>query len=478
MAVLYHQDKNFKERLAEHLPRTFERRATADAADRFVQARENYAASEPLWEDLRNQAAAIRDHVLDHLDEYLATFIDRAEANGMEVHFAPTAADAQAHTLSIIAAAGAQHIVKSKSMVSEEVDLNRVMREQALDVTETDLGEWILQIDDWDHPSHILAPAMHKDRIMVNELFAKYGYRGSLDIPEMTGFARQMLREKFLAAEVGITGCNYAVAESGTVMIMTNEGNGRMTTTLPDTLIVMMGMERIVPDFASLDAMMQVFPQSAVGNVTSSYRALTNGPRKPGETDGPKEVHVIIIDNGRSEMLAGPFRSMLRCIRCGACQNACPVYRQATGQSYGSIYQGPMGIVLTPLLEGYEKAGELVYVSTLCGACHDACPVKIPLHELILLHRQKMAEAHGPLPERLVMGGAGLALAGGRRFGLGLRGAGLAMPLLAKGKDHLDDALDIPVLRDWTAARELPLVKKETFRQWAARRGMGGHDHV
>lgn len=474
MAVLYHQEHTFKERLAEHMARPFERKATADATDRFSNNRRAYAATEPLWEELRSQAAAIRDNVLDHLDTYLETFIDNASARGMEIHFANDAKEAQEATLEIIRAVGGQRIIKSKSMVSEEVDLNRVLRAADLDVTETDLGEWILQIDDWDHPSHILGPALHKDRKMVNALFEDLGYRGSLDVPEMTGFARKMLREKFLAADVGITGCNYAIADSGTVMIMTNEGNGRMTTTLPETLIVIMGMERILPDFAALDAIMQVFPQSAVGTITSSYRALTNGPRREGETDGPKEVHIIIIDNGRSDILAGPFRSMLRCIRCGACQNVCPVYRQATGQAYGSIYQGPMGIVLTPLLEGYEKAGELAYASTLCGECWEACPVKIPLHELILMHRQRYAAQYGKPAERLIMDGAGVGLAGGRRFAVGLRLAGLGMPLLARGQDHYDERMQLPILKGWTASRDLPLVERETFRAWAARRGMGG----
>lgn len=474
MAVLYHQDRSFKERLKEQMCSEFVRSATAGAQDRFTQRREAVIAEIDNWEALVEQAANIRAHTLDHLDEYLATFIEEAEKNGAIVHFAQTDVEAAQTALGIVREVNGQQVVKSKSMVSEEVDLNKTFLRNGIEVTETDLGEWILQLDDWDAPSHIVGPANHKDRHQVYDLFVANGYTGTKDIPEMTQFARRKLREKFLAADVGVTGCNFAIAETGTVSIMTNEGNGRMVTTLPETQIVLMGMERLVPTLSDYEAIMQVFPQSAVGIRTSSYLSLTSGPRKEGELDGPKTLHIIIVDNGRSDILASPYRDMLRCIRCGTCQNVCPVYRHACGQSYGSIYEGPMGVVLTPLLVGYEKAGDLPYASTLCGECSEHCPVKIPLHELILQHRIDMAKAGlTPKRERATMRAAGIGLGGGKRFSAEVKLGQTLLALLAwrYGGDHLDQRTTLPVLENWTAGRNLPLFAKTPFRALAHREG-------
>lgn len=476
MAILYHQEYSFKERLQKHMSNEFERNATIGVQDRFTERREALISEIDNWDELIEQAAAIRAHVLDHLDEYLEEFIEQAEKNGAIVHFAKTGADAAQIALDIVHDVNAKSVVKSKSMVSEEVDINATFMRNGIDVTETDLGEWILQLDNWDAPSHIIGPAIHKNRHQVYDLFVANGYTGPKDIPEMTRFARATLREKFLAADVGMTGCNFAIAETGTVTIMTNEGNGRMVTTLPETQIVLMGMERLVPTLADYEAIMQVFPQSAVGIRTSSYLSLTSGPRKEDEIDGPSAVHIIIIDNGRSKILGSPYRDMLRCIRCGTCQNVCPVYRHACGQSYGSIYEGPMGIVLTPLLVGYEKAGELPYASTLCGECSARCPVQIPLHELILRHRMDMAKAGlTPSRERLAMRSAGIGLGGGRRFTAEVAIGRKLLSLLAwrYGSDHLDARTHLPVLENWTASRNFPILAKKPFRQ-LARHNKGG----
>ncbi len=468
MAILFQEEKTYDERLQDQLNKTFVRSATASAQDRFNERREQLAQTTPHWDELVAQAAAIRAHTLDHLDEYLAQFFAEAEKNGASLHFCPTSKDAAEAVLNIIRDVNGKRVVKSKSMLTEEINLNKVLLSHGIDVTETDLGEWILQLDDWDAPSHILGPATHKDRHQVYDLFVKNGYTGTKDIPEMARFARGQLREKFLAADVGITGCNFAIAETGTVSIMTNEGNGRMVTTLPKTQIVVMGLERLVPTLSDFEAIMQVFPRSAVGVNTSSYLSLTTGPRGEGELDGPEALHIIVLDNGRSDILASDFRDMLRCVRCGTCQNVCPVYRHATGHSYGSIYAGPMGVVLTPLLVGYGAAHDLIYASTLCGECSANCPVQIPLHELILRHREAWVTSGGAdRVEGAVMHLVGRALAGGRRFQLETRAGSLLMPALAwrHGGDHLDERSHLPVLGRWTASRNFPLLARSSFRQ-------------
>ncbi len=476
MAVLVNPDKPHKERLNETMNNAFTRRATALAQDNFNTARDAFTAQKPEWQALKDQAAAVRAHTLDHLDTYLSEFIDHATANGSVVHFAKTAREARETALEIVQAAGGQRLVKSKSMVSEEIGVNRAMQAAGIEVTETDLGEWILELDDWDTPSHIMAPAMHKDRYRVHELFSKYGYTGSTDIPEMTRFARASLREKFLAADVGMTGCNFAVASTGSTCIVTNEGNGRMVTSLPRTQIVLMGMERIVPTMSDLDAMMQVLPQSVLGLTTSSYLSFTHGPRRTDEIDGPESVHIIIIDNGRSDILGGPFHDMLRCIRCGTCQNVCPVYRHITGHGYGSIYEGPMGVVLTPLLAGRDQTGHMPYLSTLCGECTANCPVEIPLHELILKHREEQHDQVQLTAEEGAFQAAGLALGHATLYKAMLAFGRPAMRTLALWQgcgERLDDGNRLPVLRNWTQGRNLPLLAKP-FHARAVRRPRGG----
>lgn len=480
MAILVNPEQPLKERLDETMNNAFTREATALAQDNFNTNRDAYTEKKKDWQAIKDYAAAIRAHTLDHLDEYLATFIDHATANGSQVHLAKTDQEARELVLGIVEAVGGKRVVKSKSMMSEEVGINPALQAAGIEVTETDLGEWILELDDWDTPSHILAPAMHKDRYRIHELFTAYGYTGTTDIPEMTRFARESLRKKFLAADVGMTGCNFAIASTGSTCIMTNEGNGRMVTSLPSTQIVLMGMERIVPNMSDLDAMMQVLPQSVLGLTTSSYLSFTHGPRRADEIDGPDQVHIIIIDNGRSDILGGPFHDMLRCIRCGTCQNVCPVYRHITGHGYGSIYEGPMGIVLTPLLVGKDQTGYMPYLSTLCGECTAHCPVEIPLHELILKHRESLHDRAQLSPEAAIFKGAGLTLGSSLTYKAMLafgRPLMRGLALVQGSGDHLDGRNVLPVLSNWTKGRNLPLLAKP-FHQAVARqlKGDGSRD--
>lgn len=468
MALLYRQDQRFKDRVQEMLGQDFARQATAFATKGFIERKNQITQAIPEWEDLRQDASDIREHVLDHLDTYLATFVNQAQAHGSKVYAAQDASEVAEILKTIVADTGVKRLVKSKSMVSEEADMNRTLLDLGLEVTETDLGEWILQLADWDAPSHIIGPALHMDIQRIYDLFVQEGYQGPKEAYDMTKFARQVLREKFLQADIGLTGCNYAIAEDGATVLLTNEGNARMTTALPRTQIVIMGIERLLPDYQALDRMMEVFVRTAVGTHCSSYLSINRGPRRPGEADGPEEVHIILFDGGRSKILAGPYRDMLKCIRCGVCQNICPVYQTITGHAYGSIYEGPMGIVLTPLLAGYEKTADLPYASTLCGACSDHCPVKIPLHELILRHREDLvAQGYGTKAEQGLMEAAGQGLGSSRVYRAGMalaRPLMRAFPFWKNTEGDFDASAPLPVLKDWTQSRNLPPLAKNGVR--------------
>jgi L-lactate dehydrogenase complex protein LldF len=345
------------------------------------------------WEQWRDRGQTIRAHTILHLDYYLERFAAHAAARGTRVHFARDAEEARAIVLAIVAERGARRVVKSKSMLSEEVEINEALESANVDVVETDLGEWIVQLAH-ETPSHLILPAIHKQRAAIQALFEAEGdEKLSPETKVLAGYARRRLRQKFQEAEVGITGCNFAIAETGSVVLFTNEGNGRMVTTLPETQIVLMGMERIVPGWADLEVMANLLPRSATGQKLTTYLNVISGPRGAGECDGPSAVHVVVVDNGRSRLLGDPhFQDVLHCIRCGACLNVCPVYRHIGGHAYGSVYSGPIGAVLTPLLQPTARAGELANASTLCGACFEACPVKIPLHDMLVQLRRKNVE--------------------------------------------------------------------------------------
>lgn len=481
MAILYDQEHSFKQRVANCLADDFKHNAIKTAQNVFYAKRKVLVDQVDEWQDFRKEAAEIRDHVLANLDYYLNQFTENAEKNGCKVYFAQTAEEASQQILEIFENKQAKSLVKSKSMMSEEIDMNHVLLDAGIEVNETDLAEHILQVADWNPPSHIVVPALHFERNMIRKLFAeKLGYEGTEDPEKITRFVRGRMRERFLKADIGVTGCNFAVAETGTMTLVSNEGNGRMTTSVPKTQICILGMERIVPTFESLDVMMELLIRSSVGAKISNYFSMITGPRKADEVDGPEEIHIIVVDNGRSKILNGEFKEMLRCIRCGACMNICPVYRHITGHAYGSIYPGPMGAVLTPLLVGYDKAGDLPYASTLCGACTDHCPVKIPLHELLLKHRQILVEKehHPGFTEKTMFKVAGKGLGSSGLFDFGTKMGAFGMSVMGKKKGRLTESTkSIPVLGGWTKSRDMELLKKEKFRDWWEKHeaGKGGN---
>ena len=383
---------DFKTRIRQQIEDPIMRKAVANAQQRIGANRQKMVDELGHWEEWRDRAAQIRDHVLSNLDAYLYQLSEKVTQNGGHVYFAKTKEDATRYILQVAQRKNARKVVKSKSMVTEEIGVNHVLQDAGIQVIETDLGEYILQLDQ-DPPSHVVVPAIHKDRHQIRRvLHERLGYEGPETPEAMTLFIRQKIREDFLSAEIGITGCNFAVAETGSVCLVTNEGNARMCTTLPKTHIAVMGMERIAPTFAEVDVLITMLARSAVGARLTGYNTWLTGPREAGHVDGPEEFHLVIVDNGRSEVLASEFRDVLRCIRCGACMNTCPAYRHIGGHGYGSIYPGPIGAVISPLLGGYKDFKDLPYACSLCTACDSVCPVRIPLSKLILRHRRVMAE--------------------------------------------------------------------------------------
>lgn len=342
---------------------------------------------------LRRHAKAIKAHAIAHLDDYLAQLSQQMRAAGGMVHFAADAAEAQAIITAVIQDAHCDLVVKSKSMTSEEIGLNEALAATGIQAVETDLGEWILQLAG-DTPSHIVAPAIHKSRQQVVELFNEVTGQdlANADIPTLTAVARQELRRQFLAAGVGISGVNFAVAETGTLVTVTNEGNGRLVTSVPPIHIALMGMEKVIPTLDDLMVLLELLPRSATGQTLTSYVQMVTGPRRAGESDGPEQLHLVIMDNGRSQILGTEFEESLQCLRCGACLNVCPVYRVVGGHAYGGVYSGPIGAVQSPLLPGAADFANLPQASTLCGACKDVCPVQIDLPRMLLALRRRGTE--------------------------------------------------------------------------------------
>ena len=343
-------------------------------------------------EALRDAGHEIRSRTIADLERHLRDFTRAVEARGGTVHRCATAADASAAIVEICRRAGARSAAKSKSMATEEIGLNGALEAAGVEVTETDLGEYILQLAG-EHPAHIIGPALEKTAEQVAELFAEVeGAPVSADREELTATARRRLRETFVSADVGITGANFGVAATGSIVLVENEGNARLVSALPRVHVALMGMERVVPTLADAAVLLRLLARSATGQKLTSYTTVITGPRRPREQDGPEELHVVVLDNGRSSLLQGPYREMLNCIRCGACINVCPVYRKAGGGAYGPVLSGPMGAILGPLLAGLDQAPDLPHASSLCGACTAACPVRIPLHELLLDLRRDLSE--------------------------------------------------------------------------------------
>ncbi|WP_318615939.1 LutB/LldF family L-lactate oxidation iron-sulfur protein [Sporosarcina sp. YIM B06819] len=456
---------SFDSRVQKGIDNDFMLNSVASAQTRFRDGRMNAAEELGNWEDWRSLGEEIRTHTLQHLDYYLQQLSDNVAKRGGHVFFAETAEDANAYIQEVVKRKNGKKVVKSKSMVTEEIGLNKALQDIGTEVVETDLGEWILQLDG-DAPSHIVTPALHLNRDQIRATFAeKRGYDKSNTPEELALFAREQLRKDFLSADIGITGCNFAVAESGAVTFVTNEGNARLSTSLPDTQITVMGMERIVPTWQELDVLVSLLTRAAVGQKLTSYVTAITGTRLAGEIDGPEEFHLVIVDNGRSKILGTEFQSALHCIRCAACINVCPVYRHIGGHAYGSIYPGPIGAVLTPLLDGYEEHKELPYASTLCAACTDVCPVKIPLHEQLIRHRQIIVERQqmAPTTEKLAMTGFVKWSTSPAAYAFSTKIARTAFKPWTK-----DEKLSKGPgpLKEWTAMRDFPAPSKQSFRSW------------
>ncbi|MFZ3579717.1 LutB/LldF family L-lactate oxidation iron-sulfur protein [Virgibacillus sp. DJP39] len=461
-------NENFYDHVDQELKDTFMRNAIATAQDSLrgkkIQAT---TGDESLgdWEEWRNAGEEIRRHTLENLDYYLNQLSENIAERGGHVFFAETAEEANRYIHDVIEEKNAKNIVKTKSMVTEEISLNEMLEEMGCDVLETDLGEYILQIDD-DKPSHFVAPSLHKNKEQIRDTYRdKIDYQGTENPEELTAYTRKILREKFLQADVGITGCNFAVADSGTVTLVTNEGNANMVTTLPETQISVMGMERIVPTWEDLDVIVSLLCRSAVGQNLSTYVTAVSPEVEEGSVDVPKDFHLVILDGGRSNALGTEFQDALHCIRCAACVNVCPVYRQIGGHAYGSIYQGPIGAVLSPILAGYEDHEELPFASSLCGACTEACPVNIPLHELLIRHRERIVQGKGKVSagENLAMKGFGMVASTNTLYKIAMKSAPiLTTPFMKEGSISKGSG----PLKDWTNSRDFPVPSKKSFRKW------------
>src|SRR5579883_208393 len=350
---------------------------------------------------LRDRAKRIKEHTLAHLDQYLEQLETSVLKRGGRVHWAADAAEARQIILDIARQAGCRHAVKSKSMTTEEIHLNPALQAAGVEVTETDFGEFIIQLAG-ERPSHLVAPAVHHTRESVAAVLSRALGQSLPDDPRtlaMTG--RRILREKFFQADLGISGANFAVAETGTIALVTNEGNGRLTTTCPRVHVALMGMEKVIPRLVDLPVFLKLLARAATGQTLSVYTTLITGPRRAGERDGPEEFHLVLLDNGRSKVLATPFRESLQCIRCGACLNACPVYRRIGGHAYGNVYSGPIGSILTPLYDGVPENPQLPHASSLCGACQAACPVKIKIPQMLIGLRELQHHGRGGRLEKL-----------------------------------------------------------------------------
>jgi L-lactate dehydrogenase complex protein LldF len=428
----------------------------------------------PEFDALRDSARAIKDHTLAHLDLYLQAYERKVTESGGRVHYARTAAEANAIVLGLCKERGAKAVTKGKSMISEEIGLNAALEAEGIEAIETDLGEYIIQLRG-ETPSHIIAPAIHVTKADVEADFR----RVHRDLPatrdlsqpkQLLAEARAILRDKFLSADVGVTGANFLVAETGTSIIVTNEGNGDLTQTLPRVHVVVASLEKIVPTLADAAQLLRVLARSATGQDMAVYTTLSTGPRRPGDEDGPEEYHVVLLDNGRSAMLGSEFEDMLRCIRCGACMNHCPVYHAIGGHAYGWVYPGPMGAVLTPLLIGVAEGGQLPNASTFCGRCEEVCPMRIPLPKLMRAWRER--EFERGLTPPVARAALRLWAFFAKRpalYRLAVEPAARALNLIGRRRGRF---AWLPFAGGWTRWRDLAAPQGATFQsRWRAKSG-------
>ncbi|HET6782154.1 MAG TPA: LutB/LldF family L-lactate oxidation iron-sulfur protein [bacterium] len=413
------------------------------------------------WQALRQYAHDVKAHTLANLDRYLDQLERQVTGVGGVVHWARDGHEARTLISGLVKASG-RRVVKSKSMTTEEIELNDALEHEGCEVTETDLGEYLVQLAG-ERPAHILAPVVHKSKEAIAALLSeKLGVPRFDDARQLTMVAREALRRKFLEADVGISGVNFAVAETGSIVVVENEGNARLTTTLPRTHIAVMGIEKVIPRMADLGVFLTLLPRSATGQRMSSYVSFLTGPRRAGEVDGPEQLHLVLLDNGRTAIHAdASMRESLACIRCGACLNVCPVFERTAGHAYGSQYSGPIGAVLTPLFEGLEVAGDLPFASSLCGACGEVCPVKIELPRLLLELRSRVVRQRGaPVAERLFVWGWVNAMTSARRLAI----AGKVARAVHRFASAVRLPLPYPFSR-WLSSRELPRPPAKAFRE-------------
>jgi len=444
------------------------RRNLAMATAHIRARRASVVAELPDWEELRSAGQAVKAETMRHLDRYLEQLEAQVQARGGTVHWARDAVAANRIVTSLIAGAGASQIVKVKSLVTDEIGLNEALAAAGITAHETDLAELIVQLGH-DHQSHILVPAIHRNRAEIREIFLREmrGVDPALtDEPAaLAEAARLYLRRRFLSARVAVSGANFAIAETGTLCVVESEGNGRMCLTLPDTLITVMGIEKVLPSWQDLGVFLQLLPRSSTGERMNPYTSMWTGVT-PG--DGPQQFHLVLLDNGRTAALADQRgRAALHCIRCSACLNVCPVYERTGGHAYGSVYPGPIGAVLSPQLTGIEDNASLPYASTLCGACYDACPVKIDIPSLLVqLRARHVDEARKdrrlPDPEAIAMAAASFVMAEPRRYAAAQRAGRLGRALGRRGRIRQLP----PPLSAWTQARDAPLPAARTFREW------------
>jgi len=464
----------FKDNARDALADTQLQSALATMKVGFVERRARAVEKVPEFERLRDQARDIKNHVLENLDHYLERFEEKVLAAGGQVHWARTSAEAVEAVREICRSVDAKMVTKGKSMVAEEIGLNEALETDGLEIVETDLGEYIIQLRK-EPPSHIIAPAIHVLKEQVADDFRARHTHLDPDRPlseprQLIEEARGVLRQKYLDSDVGITGANFLIAESGSTVIVTNEGNGDLTQTLPKVHVVVASLEKVVPTFEDASTILRVLARSATGQDTSAYTTFSTGPRRADDPDGPEQFHVVLVDNGRSAMLGTPFQEMLRCIRCGACMNHCPVYGAVGGHAYGWVYPGPMGSVLTPSFIGVKEAGNLPNASTFCGRCEQVCPMRIPLPKMMRHHREREFE-RGLSPASVRWGLAGWAFLASRPrlYGMAM---GLAARFLSLVGGRPGRIRSLPLAGGWTRHRDLPAPAGKTFQQaWSGRGG-------
>jgi L-lactate dehydrogenase complex protein LldF len=451
----------FQDAAPRELANAQQRRNLRKATTTIRAKRAAVVAERDDWEELRTAGAEIKERALRHLGTHLERLEESVTAAGGGVHWARDAAEANRLVAELTKAAGSDEVIKVKSMATDEIGLNTALAAEGISAYETDLAELIVQLAD-DRPSHILVPAIHRNRVEIRDLFEReLGERElSTEPAELAAAARRYLRERFLRVEVGVSGANFAVAETGTVCVVESEGNGRMCTTLPRTLITVMGIEKVLPRYEDLGVMLQLLPRSSTGERMNPYTSLWTGATAG---DGPRDFHLILLDNGRTPTLADELgRQALRCIRCSACLNVCPVYERTGGHAYGNTYPGPIGAILAPQLSGLREHTSLPWASTLCGACYEVCPVKIEIPSLLVHLRSRIVRegGEGPASERMAMAAMARIFAGRRRYEAAQRGRGMT-----RIAAHLPGPL-----KTWSEVREPPEAPQQTFREWWAER--------